>query len=132
MNPTFTKELLLGGTPRIEAVPLPECGENVVAYVRELSAAAVLGYSALHNETDDDTRRLAPLMAFMLRHALCDAGGKRLFADDESPLDNITWAVAHRIWQKALEVNKIADTDDSDASSKKSSAIIQVSPSRVA
>lgn len=110
--PALSKQDLLAHKPKIESVAVPELGEGAIVYLRELTAASVVGYAALHGALEgNDSQRIPRLMDFMLARSICDEGGQRLFTDEDSPLEAMIFAVANRLWTKALELNRIEDDE---------------------
>ena len=123
----LTKADLLSAKFKIEAVAVPELGENATIHLREMTAAGVVAYAALYASLEEERQRTPRLMDFMLARSICNAEGQRLFGDDDSPLEAMTFAVANRLWLKALEINRIEDAD-----AKKDSETATTSTSRAA
>jgi hypothetical protein len=114
--PALSKEDLLTFKPKIEAVAVSEMGDDAVVYLREVNAAGIVGFITLWTELEGKTPER--LMVSLLSRAICDADGRRLFEDDESPIDTLTFVVANRLYQAAMRLNGIVDTDTPKKSSE--------------
>lgn len=93
-----------------EEVPIPEWGEGEVAFVRVLT----VGERDRWEEKHFTPRR--HVRASMIALTLCDADGKRVFADGDIPaVDNLPSTVAQRLFEVALRLNGMAAEHVQDA-----------------
>lgn len=129
----LTREVLLSLKPRMALVDLPELGDGVEVYVREMNGLDVLEYAGLINDATGGKAvetlpmsKQVPAMQMLLERTLCDADGKRLFEDGDALRVAIPWAAMQRLWAKASEINKL---DDGGAARKNSDGTqISLSP----
>lgn len=99
----LTREALLGGVRRMEAVPVPELGGEV--RVRALTVAEQLKLEEVIRAAERDLQKIT--IAQLIAYA-CDEHGVPLFTPaDEPQLLNLDAAVAQRIVSAAMSLHAL-------------------------
>ena len=112
---------------RIEKISVPEWGGHV--YLRTLSARQVIEWQ---QSIDDDKAKKASFRERLVAMAICNEGGIPLYADLVDGADRLgkrNNTVLHRVFTKAVEVNRINDMSVEDVAGNSDATQSDSSPS---
>jgi hypothetical protein len=100
---SLADDILAFDDRKIEAVVVPEW--NTTVYLRVMD-----GIEREQFEDGEDDRKGNKLRAALLVRTICDADGKRVFADSQvDALARKSSTALRRLFQRALELNSVGD-----------------------
>src|SRR5687767_3080486 len=98
-----------------EPVPMPEWGEGVVVYVREMSARERDDYEASQLERSKKGKGLVNFRARLVAMTAQDEGGKRIFGDEDvDDLGKIPARDIRKLFDVATKLNALTAEDETD------------------